>query len=165
MSTLPYPAAPLDRTARILTRLTWTLAAVLSAIGAILIAAGVVSGGVVLLAVAVLDGVLCVVYRRLEPVAYRVEESGVTIERRFAGPYSVPGHASLVPGASLGLRTMGSGGLYGYLGRFRLAGAATGSVRAFVTDRSRTVVVDVDGGRVAVSPLDRDLLLAELAGG
>jgi hypothetical protein len=159
-----YPAAPLDRTARNLTVFVWALAGLLAAAGLVAAALGGMGAGGLLVVIALLDGGLCVVYRRLQPAGYRVDDAGVTVERRSAGPYRVAGRATVVPGARLGLRTMGSGGLYGYLGRFRLAGGATGPAKAFVTDRSHVVVVDVEGARVALSPLDNDSLVAELGG-
>ena len=51
--------------------------------------------------------------------------------------------------AQVGLRLVGSGGLYGYLGWFRVDGERA---RAFVTDRRRAVVITVGGSQVAISP-------------
>jgi hypothetical protein len=61
----------------------------------------------------------------------------------------------------LGLRVAGSGGLYGYLGRFRAEGR---SVRAFVTDRDRVVLLGVGETHVAVSPDDPERFVTELRG-
>ena len=157
-------AAPLDRTARLLTAFTWGLAGALVALGVLLLAIADLAAGILVLAVSLLLGVLCVVYRRLQPVSYEVDGAGLTVRRRLATPRRFEGNTTLMPGATLGLRVMGSGGLYGYLGRFRLRGAATGSANAFVTDRSRVVVMDVGGGRVALSPLDGEALSDEVGG-
>ena len=74
-----------------------------------------------------------------------VERGG---ERRIDGAVANPRDGGL------GLRVLGSGGLYGYLGRFRLADHR-GSARAYVSDLRRVTVVDVGAAAVAVSPADR----------
>jgi hypothetical protein len=99
-------------------------------------------------------------YRRAQPLAYRLEDGALVIagrgtERRFAGAVTRGEHVGL------GVRLMGSGGLYGYTGWFRVGGARA---RAFVTDRRRTVVVAVGSERVAISPADTAGFLAGDAG-
>lgn len=135
--------------------------------GAGLLAAGVGVGltgepatGTVLAASGAGVVVLCAVYRRLQPVAYDLDGSGLEIERRGRKARRYAGLAAALPEARLGLRIFGSGGLYGYLGRFRLAGG--GRVDAFVTDRAAVVVVRVGDAVVAVSPADRGAFLGDL---
>jgi hypothetical protein len=88
--------------------------------------------------------------RRLQPTAYRVEPGELSIlrrsapEKRFSAPVEGP-----QPGR-LGLRLFGSGGLYGYLGIFRLAGG--GRVRAYVTDLGRVAIFRAGDESVAISP-------------
>jgi hypothetical protein len=62
----------------------------------------------------------------------------------------IVGAVTSAESAVLGLRLLGSGGLYGYLGWFRVG---RGRARAFVTDRRRTVVVVVGETHVAISPV------------
>ena len=158
------PAAPPDRLVRVSTALVWAAGVAVLAGAAAVLAGGRTGAGIGLLVVGLILVALCFVYRRLAPVAYRLDDDGLEIERHSARAQRFEGHSALVPGARLGIRTFGSGGLYGYLGSFRLAGGATGPVKAFVTDRGRTVVVEVDGRRVAISPADRDGLVEELGG-
>ena len=56
------------------------------------------------------------------------------------------------------VRTFGNGGLFAFAGRFR--NAALGPYRAFVTDAERSVVVDLGGQPVVVTP-DRPEAFAE----
>jgi PH (Pleckstrin Homology) domain-containing protein len=109
------------------------------------------AGAFLVLGAAFLVGVI-VTCRRRQPMAYRVGQLGIVVEDRrgeaeFAGP------VALVPGAQLGMRMWGSGGLYGYFGRFRLR-AGGGGVRAFLTRRTPITVLRVGETVVAVSPVD-----------
>lgn len=98
--------------------------------------------------------------RATQPVAYRLDGDGLVIERR-RGTTRIAGRIERHAGkATLGLR-LGSGGLYGYRGRFRIA--AGGWARAFVTDVKRTSLITVGGRSVVVSPVDPAALVQEVA--
>jgi hypothetical protein len=121
--------------------------------GSALQALGMLAGGLVLIAVGLW-------LRATQPIAYRVEPDALVVERR-RGATRVPGavarHAAPV---RLGVR-LGSGGLYGYRGRFRVDGG--GWARAFVTDVRRAALIDVGGRPTVVSPVDPDALIREVA--
>ena len=121
--------------------------------GSALQAIGMLAGG------ALLAG-LGLWLRATQPVAYRIERDGLVIERR-RGSTRVEGRvARHVEDAVLGLR-LGSGGLYGYRGRFRVNGK--GWARAFVTDARRAALIDVGGRPTVVSPVDPAALVQEVA--
>jgi hypothetical protein len=60
------------------------------------------------------------------------------------------------------MRVLGDGGSYGYLGRYRADGR---TVRAFVTDRRKVVLLDVGAASLALSPRDPDRFVAEVGRG
>jgi hypothetical protein len=157
-------AAPCDRLSRIVTGSIWVLGVALAIVGAASLAAGDGGAGPGLLVAGVVMLGLCLVYRRLQPASYLLDDAGLEIRRRAAPPQRHAGEATLVPGARLAFRTFGSGGLYGYLGRFRLGGGTSGPATAYVTDRGKLVVLDLDGRRIAISPDDRDGLVGLLRG-
>jgi hypothetical protein len=97
--------------------------------------------------------------RLTQPVAYRIEDDGLVVERR-RGETRIAGVVEPFDGtATLGTR-LGSGGLYGYRGRFRLS---TGSwSRAFVTDVRRSTLIRVGGGAIVVSPADPTAFVREV---
>jgi hypothetical protein len=148
---------------RSVTLALWGAGAGLVVAGASQLAARGSFGGGVMLAAGAMLVALCLVYRRLQPTGYRLDATGLEVERRSAHPLRFSGASTLVPGARLGFRWYGSGGLYGYLGRFGLRGAP-GSARAYVTARAHLVVLDLDGTRVAISPHDSDELFERLGG-
>ncbi|MGI9187509.1 MAG: PH domain-containing protein [Gaiellales bacterium] len=114
---------------------------------------------VVMLVVALALGGLALWLRYTQPMRYRVERDGLVIERRI-GTTRIPGSIERYAGkATLGLR-LGSGGVYGYRGRFRIA--AGGWARAFVTDVKRTSLITVGGRSVVVSPVDPAALVQEV---
>jgi hypothetical protein len=117
-------------------------------------------GWLVLGAVGIL-GVI-VACRRRQPLAYRVGQLGVIVEER-RGEAEFPGVVELLPGAQLGMRVWGSGGLYGYFGRFRLRGG--GRVRAFLTRRTPITVLKIGELVLAVSPVDPAAFELEVRGG
>lgn len=145
---------------RVSTAGVWALGAGLLAAGAGVGLTGEPTTGAVLAASGAGVLTLCAVYRRLEPVAYDLDGSGLEIERRGRGARRYAGLVAALPEARLGLRIFGSGGLYGYLGRFRLSGG--GRVEAFVTSRAATLIVRVGDAVVAVSPADRDAFLGDV---
>ena len=141
----------------------WLLAVALLAAGGVVAGGGKPWTGVGLAALGAGDIVLCAVYRRLQPLAYDLDGSGLAIERRGRPARRYAGAGAAMPSARLGMRVAGSGGLYGYLGRFRLVGG--GRVAAYVTSRAATVIVRVGDAVVAVSPLDRDRFLRDVEAG
>jgi len=143
---------------RVVTAGVWLLGPVLCGAGVAVARSGASAASAVLFATGVGDAVLCAVYRGLQPIAYELDGTGLVIERRGRSARRYVGAVSSMPTARLGLRVAGSGGLYGYLGRFRLAGG--GRVSAFVTDRSATAIVRVGEAVLAVSPADRDAFLS-----
>lgn len=145
---------------RTVTACVWLLAPAFAGAGVVTALLGAPAAGAALMAAGVGNAALCVVFRRLQPIAYQLDGSGLTIERRGRSARRYLGAVSAMLGARLGLRVAGSGGLYGYLGRFRLVGG--GTVSAFVTDRSATVIVRVGDAILAVSPADRTTFLSGL---
>jgi len=114
---------------------------------------------VVMLAAALLLGGLALWLRYTQPMRYRVERDGLVIERRV-GTTRIAGSIERHVGkATLGMR-LGSGGVYGYRGRFRIA--AGGWARAFVTDVKRSSLITVGGRSVVVSPVDPAALVQEV---
>jgi hypothetical protein len=67
--------------------------------------------------------------------------------------------AEVNPGATLGsVRALGIGGLFGFVGRFR--NETLGLYRAYATDDQNTVVLDVGGQKVVVTPEDPEQFVA-----
>lgn len=121
--------------------------------GSALTALGMLAGGLVLVGVGLW-------LRSTQPVAYRLERDALVIERR-RGATRVPGAiARHTAPVRLGLR-LGSGGLYGYRGRFRMAGG--GWARSFATDLRRASLIDVGGRPTVVTPVDPEALIREVA--
>ena len=114
---------------------------------------------VVMLVVALVLGGLALWLRYTHPLRYRLERDGLVIERRIGTTRVAGGIERHVGKATLGLR-LGSGGLYGYRGRFRIA--AGGWARAFVTDVKRASLITVGGRSVVVSPVDPAALVQEV---
>jgi len=155
-----YASAPLDRTARVVTRGVWLLAGVLAIAGVGLSAAGTASVGAVLSAAAVLVALMMWFLSRLRPIEYLVDDGGLAVQRRHSPVKRFTGRMSGARRGRLGVRVAGDGGGYGYLGRYRAEGH---TVHAFVTDRARVVLLDVGHVKLAVSPADPDAFLAEVA--
>jgi hypothetical protein len=163
MGVLPavHLAAPLDRAARVVTGLTWGLAGGFVLLGA-WIAAADSGAGWLLVAIGILIGAMLAYFRRLQPVEYVVDQGTLTILRRAAGPRRFAGASENAHEGALGLRIAGSGGAYGYLGRFRAEGR---TVRAYVTDRHKVLLLDVGRAALAISPGDRDAFLTDVGHG
>jgi hypothetical protein len=95
----------------------------------------------------------------LAPRAYVIEDGGLTV-RRVLGAVRVDGplRVQAVEARQLmGSRLLGSGGLFGYLGMYRVDGAR---YAAALTARDRAVLVTGREGGALVSPEDREALLA-----
>ena len=157
-----YPAAALDRAARIVTAFVWILAVGLAVAGAFALGAGATPTGAILLAVGVSLAVLHVYLRRLEPRSYVVEDGTLSVLRRSASPRRFVGTFANVHRGALGMRVAGDGGGYGYLGRFRAEGR---TVSAYVTDRAQVVLLDVGGSALAVSPADPESFIEKVGRG
>lgn len=158
-TTVTHPAARLDGMARALTALMWIAAGVLWLFGGGAFLAEQQGVGLIMVAVALLFVGLCWYFRRRQPLGYRIEPDGLVVVER-AGERRIDGAVANPRDGGLGLRVLGSGGLYGYLGRFRLADDQ-GSARAYVSDLRRVTVVDVGDAAVAVSPADREAFAEE----
>ncbi len=154
-----HPAARLDAVARTATALMWVAAAVLWALAGGALLTGSSGVGVVMVFAAALIAGLCAYYRRRQPLAYRIESDALVVVER-SGERRIDGPVGNARDGGLGLRVLGSGGLYGYLGRFRLADRK-GPARAFVSDLRRVAVVDVGTVAVAISPQDKAAFLQE----
>jgi hypothetical protein len=152
-----FPAAPLDGTARSVTRLVWGLALVFGVAGLVLLAVTEPVVGATLVLVALVDGGIAWWLRAREPVAYLIEDDGLVVERRHAGPRRYVGRLAELRRGSLGLRVAGDGGAYGYLGKFRAGGR---TVDAFVTSRRDVVLLSVGDRELALSPADPDAFIA-----
>lgn len=114
----------------------------------------------IMLLVALLLAGLALWLRFTQPLRYRLEADGLVIVRRH-GETRVPGRvARHTERATLGLR-LGTGGIYGYRGRFRVSGL--GWARSFVTDVRRVALIDVGGQRIVLSPIDPAALVQEVA--
>jgi hypothetical protein len=155
-----FPAAPLDGTARVVTRGLWALAIVLALVGAGLLVAGVAVTGAVLVGCGALEAALVWYLGRLRPVEYQLEDGGLAIRRRKVSTKRYAGILRNPRRGRLGMRIAGDGGGYGYLGRYRADGR---TVHAFVTNRDDVVLLDVGDTALAISPGDPDAFLAEVA--
>ena len=157
-----FEAAPLDRTARVVTRSVWLLAVGLVVAGAAVAALGSPWPGLVTVVVGLLSLVTVAWMRRVEPLAYDVGESEVQVRRRSAAPSGFTGPIAHIRRGALGFRVWGDGGGYGYLGRYRADGR---TVRAFVTDRRNVVLLEVGDTPLALSPRDPDGFVSEVGRG
>lgn len=151
-----FPAAPLDLFARGATLLVWSIVAM----GAALALAAAVRGEprplVAGVAIGAGVGLVALGGRAVQPVAFAVGADGLVVRRRHLGPRRYAGPVRVVaerrPFHVKDFRLLGSGGLYGYTGRFSLHGL--GRTRVHVTHPAHGVVVDAGGTLVQVSPRD-----------
>jgi hypothetical protein len=137
----------------------WAAAALLWVLAGGALLTGASGVGIVMVLAAALVAGLCAYYRRRQPLGYRIEPGALVVVER-AGERRIDGPVANARDGGLGLRVLGSGGLYGYLGRFRLAGRK-GPARAYVSDLRRVAVVDVGDVAVAISPKDKAAFLQE----
>jgi len=156
-----YPAASLDRGARLVTTTVWALAAGLTILGVVVAVVASVVTGAVLIGGAASVAALALAFRPRQPVAYVTDESGLEIVRAGASARRFEGAIADVRRGKLGLRIAGDGGAYGYLGRFRADGR---TVDAFVTDRAGVVLLRVGERTLAISPADPDGFVASIGG-
>lgn len=138
----------------------WVTAAVLWLLAGGALLTGASGVGIVMVLAAALVAGLNFYYRRRQPLGYRIEPDALVVversgERRIAGP------VANARDGGLGMKVIGSGGLYGYLGRFRQKPGKGGLARAFVSDLRRVAVVDVGDVAVAVSPENKKAFIEE----
>lgn len=156
-----HPAAPLDRTARAVTAVT----AVILGVAMLAMFAVAPTVPAVLLSLGYL--LIGAVSWALAPAGYDLQ-AGALVVRRNAWRevrLAVTGTEDFPDPERLGIRLMGSGGMFGYYGRFRRGDL--GSFRAYLTTRddAHVVALATDAGLVAVSPADPATFRAALPGG
>jgi len=146
-----FPAAPLERSARVLTALTG-LVAVLVPLALLLAQRG---GLLALVASPTLLVALVAVPLVLSPAGYAVGAGDLAVLRRGARPllFSLGSLLAARPTAMpRSLRMLGSGGMCGWWGRF--ANRDWGRFKAYATDRRRGVLLEWPGFKLFVSPED-----------
>ena len=92
-----FEAAPLDRTARLVTRSVWVLAIAFAVAGVLVAAVGSAWSGVPMLAVGALLLATMAWMRRIEPRSYDVGDGALHVHRRFASPSSFSGPIEACP--------------------------------------------------------------------
>jgi hypothetical protein len=146
-----FPAAPLERNARVLTGLAGLLA-VLAPLGLLLARPG---GLLVLVASPALLVALVALPLALSPAGYAVGSGHLAVLRRGARPLLFP-LASLLAARPTAMprsvRRLASGGLFGWWGRY--VNRDWGRFKAYATDRRRGVLLEWPGFRLFVSPED-----------
>jgi hypothetical protein len=150
-----FPAAPLERNARVVTALT-ALVAVLAPLAVVLTQPG---GLLVLVASPTLLLALVAVPLVLSPAGYAVGAGDLAVLRRGTRPLLFPLGSLLAarPAAMPhSLRMLGSGGMFGWWGRF--ANRDWGRFKAYATDRRRGVLLEWPGFKLFVSPEDPEAL-------
>jgi Bacterial PH domain len=158
-----FPAARLDRFTRMTTGLF---------VGIVLIVALVTGSGprdlLTLLAVMLASAVgVCIVWG-FAPTAYELDEGQLRIRRNIFGTvaFQIQGPADRPDPSNFGfggLRVFGSGGAFGWYGRFWRPGL--GFYRAYVTDRSTLVSVPTNRGLVILSPAEVDAFVSQVRPG
>jgi hypothetical protein len=152
-----FPAAPLERSARVLTALA-ALIAVLVPL-ALLLAQPRGRGLLVLVASPTLLVALVALPLVLSPAGYAVGAGDLAVLRRGTRPllFSLGSLLAARPTAMpRSLRLLGSGGMFGWWGRF--ANRDWGRFKAYATDRRRGVLLEWPGLKLFVSPEDPDAL-------
>jgi Bacterial PH domain len=152
-----FPAAPLERNARVVTALTGVLAVLLPL--ALLLAQPRGRGLLVLVASPALLVALVAVPLVLSPSGYAVGAGDLAVLRRGTRPLLFPLGSLLAARPTAmprSLRMLGSGGMFGWWGRF--ANRDWGRFKAYATDRRRGVLLEWPGFKLFVSPEDPDAL-------
>ena len=154
---IAFPAAPLDRGARVITLSAALVVSFVVAWGAR--APGGLTGTLIVLIAGV--GLLLLTWG-YAPSAYRLGGGDLIIRRQLFGEvrFSITGDIVRTPatfGAG-GIRVLGSGGFFGWYGTFWRPGS--GRYTAYVTDRASIVACTTDRGIVLVSPGDPEAFVA-----
>jgi hypothetical protein len=152
-----FPAAPLERNARVVTALTALLAVLLPL--ALLLAQPRGRGLLVLVASPALLVALVALPMVLSPSGYAVGAGDLAVLRRGTRPLLFPLGSLLAARPTAmprSLRMLGSGGMFGWWGRF--ANRDWGRFKAYATDRRRGVLLEWPGFKLFVSPEDPDAL-------
>jgi Bacterial PH domain len=146
-----FPAAPLERSARVLTALTALIAVLVPFVLVLAQPRGVL----VLVASPSLLVALVALPLALSPSGYAVGAGDLAVLRRGARPLLFPLGSLLTARPTAmprSLRLLGSGGMVGWWGRF--ANRDWGRFRAYATDRRRGVLLEWPGFKLFVSPED-----------
>lgn len=159
-----FAARPLDAPARFVTGFFWVFVAGVWVGTGSLFSDGADGPGLLMAAIAVAFAVLALACRRQQPTGYAVEPDGLVVlrrggPRRFAGTLRDAAPRAFDRGD---LRLLGTGGLYGYVGRFRLK--PEGWVRGQLTSGRHGVLVSVGDQRLLVSPDDPAAFVAAAGG-
>jgi hypothetical protein len=150
-----FPAAPLERNARVLTALAG-LVAVLAPLALLLARPG---GLLVLVGSPTVLVVLVAVPTALSPAGYAVGSGDLAVVRRGTRPLLFPLGSLLAarPAAMpRSIRVLGSGGVFGWWGRY--ANRDWGGFKAYATDRRHGVLLEWPGFKLFVSPEDPEAL-------
>jgi hypothetical protein len=150
-----FPAAPLERNARVLTALA-ALVAVLAPLGLLLAQP---RGVLVLVGSPTLLVALVALPLALSPAGYAVGSGSLAVVRRGARPLLFPLGSLLAarPAAMpRSVRVLGSGGIFGWWGRY--ASRDWGRFKAYATDRRHGVLLEWPGFKLFVSPEDPEAL-------
>ncbi|HYT27309.1 MAG TPA: PH domain-containing protein [Actinomycetota bacterium] len=150
-----FPAAPLDPGARLLT----AVAGVVAIGGAVALALARPGGLTILVGAPSLFVLLVALPLAFAPTGYAVGRGELAVLRRGAAPLLFPlgGLAAARPTAMpRSVRLLGSGGLFGWWGRF--ANRGWGRFRAYATDRRRGVLLEWPGFKLFVSPENPEAL-------
>jgi hypothetical protein len=150
-----FPIAPLERNARVVTAVTGLLAVLLPL--ALLLAQPRGRGLLVLVASPALLVALVALPMALSPSGYAVGSGDLAVLRRGTRPLLFPLGSLLAARPTAmprSLRMLGSGGMFGWWGRF--ANRDWGRFKAYATDRRRGVLLEWPGFKLFVSPEDPD---------
>jgi hypothetical protein len=151
-----FAAAPLGPGARLVT----VLAALTAVGGAALVVLSLPRGLAVLVGAPSLLVVLIALPLAFSPSGYAVGRAELAVLRRAARPLLFP-LGSLVAARPTAMprsyRLLGSGGLFGWWGRFSNP-RGWGRFKAYATDRRRGVLLEWPGFRLFVSPEDPQAL-------
>ncbi len=158
-------AARWDRTLRLSTAAAVIVIAALAFLASFVSRGGGGPGGVVSLLAALLLGAILAASWALGPKGFAVERGHVRIDRpllSIAIPLSEVRSAGRIPDGALrgALRLAGSGGLFGYYGRFW--SRRLGSFRTYATRMDGLVQLDTARGRFILSPDPPDRFVEEV---
>jgi hypothetical protein len=150
-----FRAAPLERNARVVTAVTGLLAVLLP----LALLLGQRGGLLVLVASPALLVALVALPLALSPAGYAVGSGDLAVLRRGTRPLLFPLGSLLAARPTAmprSLRVLGSGGMFGWWGRF--ANRDWGRFKAYATDRRRGVLLEWPGFKLFVSPEDPEAL-------